>query len=47
MFPWEILLLGLVWMHIKTGTDHAQIEHLRMSKTGEKPNSLDKDIGKL
>lgn len=36
MFIWEILLLSLVWTHTKTGTDHTQIAHLRMSKTEEK-----------
>lgn len=47
MFTWEILLLGLVWTHTKAGTDHTQIAHLRMSKTGKKPNKLDKGYKKI
>lgn len=40
MFTWEILLLGLVWTHTKTGTDHTQIAHLRLSKTGKKTKQI-------
>lgn len=47
MFPWEILLLGLVWTHTKTGTDHTQIEHLRMSKTGGKTKQFTQRYRKI